>query len=167
MKKKKILLLFRRGRNSGQRTGTPCLDVRLCLARIRSRFLKAIKGYSMLPKAIQGVLKKVFFFTTTFQRGTNYGLFRPIPNPLPSPLALSSFSPAEPSSFATIFQTLPAKAGPKPADSSLCKVKIILIVMLILILKAGILWDSALLWSLDVPSRRSPPFLLLFKRTCA
>jgi hypothetical protein len=58
---------------------------------------------------------------------------------------------------------MPAKAGQKPTDSSLCKVKIILI----LILKAGILRDLALLWSLDVPSRRSPPFLLLFKRTCA
>jgi hypothetical protein len=68
MKKKKILLLFKRGSNGGQRTDPPCLDVRLCLARFHSRFPKAIKGYSMLPKAIQGVLKKYFFFTTTFQR---------------------------------------------------------------------------------------------------
>ena len=163
MKKKKILLLFKSGRNGGQRTDTPCLDVRLRLARVRSRFPKAIKGYSMLPKAIQGVLKKVFFYNHL----STWTQLRPIPTPLPPPLALSSFSPAAPSSLATIFQTLPAKAGQKPANSSLCKVKIILIVMFILILKAGILWDLALLWSLDVPSRRSPPFLLLFKRTCA
>jgi hypothetical protein len=62
MKKKKILLFFERKRNGGQRTDTPCLDLRLCLARVHSRFPKAIKAYSMLPKPIQGVLEKIVYF---------------------------------------------------------------------------------------------------------